>query len=81
MELADFDPDEVVNWIERLEKDGGLMRKTLEKALDDVPIIEYWVRTHLAGRENGISEELLLRIKDLVNLLLALYSIERQQKN
>jgi hypothetical protein len=81
MHLADYDPEEVVNWIERLENDSELTHKTLEKALDEIPIIEYWVRTHFEGRKNGGPEELLSRIKDIVNLLLALYSIEKQQKN
>ncbi len=81
MELADFDPGEVLGWIERLEKDSNLMRKTLEKALTEVPIIEYWVRTHIEGQKSGGSEELLSRVKDIIDLLLALYSIEQQQKH
>ena len=81
MRLADFSPEEVVNWIERFDKDDKLLIKTLEKALDEVPLIEYWVRTHAAGRQNNAPEEFLYRIKDLINLLLALYSIENKQMN
>jgi len=81
MHLADYDPEDVLNWIERFESDPALTLKTLEKALVDVPIIEYWVRTHLEGWKNGGPEELLSRVKDIVDLLLALYSIEKQQKN
>jgi|WetSurMetagenome_2_1015567.scaffolds.fasta_scaffold578647_1 hypothetical protein len=81
MHLADYHPDEVANWMERLEKDRDLALKTLEKALDDVPIIEYWVRAHLEGRKNGGPEELLMRVNDIVNLLLALYAVERQHKH
>ena len=81
MQLADYDPDEVLSWIGRLEEDSELTLKMLEKALEDVPIIEYWVHIYLEGRKSGGPEELLSRVKDIVNLLLALYSIDQQQKH
>jgi hypothetical protein len=77
MNIADVEYEEFLDWMVALEKNLLSCQEALEESLKNVPVVEHLMSIFSTGSEYGVEEAMLIRNRDIINVLISLRQLEQ----